>query len=191
MVLSLLVSSRFQVLFHSPPGVLFTFPSRYYSLSVTWSYLAFGDGPPFFRQDFSCPDVLRIPLALSKFRLQGFHPLCLTFPGNSTIHPDTLSWSLPQIHYRSGLGSSNFARHYSRNHCCFLFLRVLRCFSSPGSPHIPMDSVYDNAILLALSSLIRISTDLRIFAPPRSFSQLVTSFFGAMYQGILRKPFVA
>ena len=58
MVLSLLVSSRFQVLFHSPPGVLFTFPSRYYSLSVTWSYLAFWDGPHFFRQDFSCPDVL-------------------------------------------------------------------------------------------------------------------------------------
>ena len=27
--LSLLVSTRFQVLFHSPPGVLFTFPSRY------------------------------------------------------------------------------------------------------------------------------------------------------------------
>ena len=90
-----------------------------------------------------------------------------------------------------GLGFSDFARHYSRNHCCFLFLRVLRCFSSPGSPRIPMDSVYDNAILLALSSLIRISTDQRIFAPNRSFSQLVTSFFGAMYQGILRKPFVA
>ena len=29
--LSLLVSTRFQVLFHSPPGVLFTFPSRYCS----------------------------------------------------------------------------------------------------------------------------------------------------------------
>ena len=89
MVLSLLVSSRFQVLFHSPPGVLFTFPSRYYSLSVTWSYLAFGDGPPFFRQDFSCPDVLRILLAPSRFRLREFHPLRYTFPGISTIHPDT------------------------------------------------------------------------------------------------------
>ncbi len=39
-VLSLLVSIRFQVLFHSPPGVLFTFPSRYCTLSVTKSYLA-------------------------------------------------------------------------------------------------------------------------------------------------------
>ena len=33
--LPLLVNIGFQVLFHSPPGVLFTFPSRYYSLSVT------------------------------------------------------------------------------------------------------------------------------------------------------------
>ena len=33
--LSVLVSTRFQVLFHSPPGVLFTFPSQYSSLSVT------------------------------------------------------------------------------------------------------------------------------------------------------------
>ena len=34
-VLYLLVNIGFQVLFHSPPGVLFTFPSRYYALSVT------------------------------------------------------------------------------------------------------------------------------------------------------------
>ena len=33
-VLPQLVSAGFQVLFHSPPGVLFTFPSRYYALSV-------------------------------------------------------------------------------------------------------------------------------------------------------------
>ena len=34
-VLPQLVGTRFQVLFHSPPGVLFTFPSQYYALSVT------------------------------------------------------------------------------------------------------------------------------------------------------------
>ena len=79
-VLSLLVNTGFQVLFHSPPGVLFTFPSRYYSLSVTWSYLALGDGPPVFRQDFSCPDVLRIPLTFSQFRLRDCYPLRCGFP---------------------------------------------------------------------------------------------------------------
>ena len=39
-----------------------------------------------------------------------------------------------------GLGSSGFARRYSRNRCFFLFLRLLRCFSSPGSPRTAMDS---------------------------------------------------
>ena len=41
---------------------------------------------------------------------------------------------------RSGLGSFPFARRYSGNHFCFLFLRLLRCFSSPGSPPRAMDS---------------------------------------------------
>src|SRR5579884_3684861 len=34
-----LVGTRFQVLFHSAPAVLFTIPSRYYPLSVTREYL--------------------------------------------------------------------------------------------------------------------------------------------------------
>ena len=67
----------------------------------------------------------------------------------------------------------------------FLLLRVIRCFSSPGSLHITIYSLYDTITLLMVSSLIRISTDRCLFATPRSFSQLVTSFFGAMYQGIL------
>ena len=77
MALYLLVSSRFQVLFHSPPGVLFTFPSRYYSLSVTWSYLAFWDGPHFFQQDFSCPAVLWIPLRTYTISSTGVSPSSL------------------------------------------------------------------------------------------------------------------
>ena len=35
---------------------------------------------------------------------------------------------------RNGLGYSAFARHYWRNHCYFLFLWVMRCFSSPRLP---------------------------------------------------------
>ena len=38
-----------------------------------------------------------------------------------------------------GLGSFPFARRYLGNRCFFLFLRVLRCFSSPGSPPYVMD----------------------------------------------------
>ena len=39
------------------------------------------------------------------------------------------------VSHAHGLASSAFARHYSRNHNCFLFLWVLRCFTSPRSPH--------------------------------------------------------
>ena len=38
-----------------------------------------------------------------------------------------------------GLASFAFARRYSRNRCFFLFLRLLRCFSSPGSLPYVMD----------------------------------------------------
>src|ERR1700676_3341341 len=58
MGLSRFVSTRFHVLFHSPLGVLFTFPSRYYALSVPTEYLALENGPPSFRQGFSCPALL-------------------------------------------------------------------------------------------------------------------------------------
>ena len=64
----------------------------------------------------------------------------------------------PQSISTSCLGSSYFARHYFRNRVYFLFLWVIRCFSSPGSPRITMDSLYDTATLLTVSSLIRIST---------------------------------
>src|SRR5699024_8395471 len=37
----------------------------------------------------------------------------------------------------SGLGSFRFARHYSGNRVCFLFVEVLSCFSSLGVPYIP------------------------------------------------------
>ena len=73
-VLSLLVSIRFQILFHSPHGVLFTFPSRYYTLSVTRSYLALGDGPPSFTPDFTCPVLLWITLGLISVSVTGLLP---------------------------------------------------------------------------------------------------------------------
>ena len=76
-----LVNTGFQVLFHSPPGVLFTFPSQYYALSVSKEYLALGGGPPDFLQGSTCLAVLRIPLAVFWFHVRGFHPLWPVFPG--------------------------------------------------------------------------------------------------------------
>ena len=79
-VLPQLVNTGFQVLFHSPPGVLFTFPSQYYALSVTKEYLALRGGPRSFNQGFSCLDLLWIPSCRLVFHLRGFHPLWLAFP---------------------------------------------------------------------------------------------------------------
>ena len=58
-LLRLLVGTQFQVLFHSPPGVLFTFPSRYSFTIDHVIYLALEGGPPGFRQGFSCPVLLK------------------------------------------------------------------------------------------------------------------------------------
>ena len=80
MALPQLVDTGFQVLFHSPPGVLFTFPSQYSALSVTKWYLALGGGPPDFPQGFSCLVVLWILPCCLSFHIRGFHPLWPAFP---------------------------------------------------------------------------------------------------------------
>ena len=133
-VLPLLVNTGFQVLFHSPPGVLFTFPSRYYALSVTISYLGLGGGPPGFPPDFSCPAVLWYRLAVFGFRLRVFHPLWRRFP-TRFCYPTSMPLCRPATpeSMLPGLASFPFARRYLGNRCFFLFLRVLRCFSSPGA----------------------------------------------------------
>ena len=69
-----LVNTGFQVLFHSPPGVLFTFPSQYSALSVTEEYLALRGGPRFFPQGFSCLVVLWILLAATRISHTGLSP---------------------------------------------------------------------------------------------------------------------
>ena len=74
---------------------------------------------------------------MSRFRVRGSHPLRPAFPEPFRYRSLTSLSAILQPRavrrHTRGLGSSAFARHYSRNHCYFLFLRVLRCFSSPRS----------------------------------------------------------
>ena len=133
-VLPLLVNTGFQVLFHSPPGVLFTFPSRYYALSVTISYLGLGGGPPGFPPDSSCPAVLWYRLAVSAFRLRGCHPLWRRFPTRFPLDFHVhVAGPQPPESMLSGLASFPFARRYLGNRCFLSFLRVLRC----SVPRVP------------------------------------------------------
>jgi hypothetical protein len=83
-----------------------------------------------------------------------------------------------------GLGYSEFARHYYRNHGCFLFLPVLRWFTSRGLLDHPMYSDERNGCSHPLGFPIRKSPDHSLLAASRSLSQLTTSFIACLRQGI-------
>ena len=95
------------------------------------------DGPGGFAQDSSCPALLRMPLCHATLRLRGCHPLRPGFPAGPARVLCTTSRSynpggaLPRSRFglfpvRSPLLGESFVY--------FLFLRVLRCFSSPRLP---------------------------------------------------------
>ena len=81
-MLPLLVRTRFQVLFHSPPGVLFAFPSRYwFTIGRRVVFSLGGWSPP------SSDRIPRVPpYSLSSpvpLRVRESHPLRFTFPRDS------------------------------------------------------------------------------------------------------------
>lgn len=153
------------------------------------------------------PPYLGSPPEAPGFRVRGCHPVPPAFQRRSASL--TLSHSarglqppprvpLPRpgnacrLSRRPGLGSSGFARRYCRNHCCFLFLWVLRWFTSPRAPPGAYLVRRRGARAFARAgSPIRTSPDPSPLAAPRGFSQLATSFVAATGQGIRRRPLVA
>ena len=123
-------------LFTPLAGVLFTFPSRYlFTIGQLVVFRLIG----WSRQIQAGFHVSRLTWGTRQssvsFRLRGSHPLRPAFPDRSTTTPKYLLRPRnPRRVSSAGLACSPFARHYSGNHSCFLFLRVLRCFTSPGSP---------------------------------------------------------
>ena len=114
-----------------------------------------GGGPPDFPQGSSCLVVLWILLTMSSIRLRGSHPLRPAFPKPFRLDLMYRMQSVTPRCMHHGLGSSAFARRYLRNRCFFLFLRVLRCFSSPGSLPYVMDWRTDDGGLLRRVSPFR------------------------------------
>ena len=136
-MLYLLVNIGFQILFHSPPGVLFTFPSRYFSTIGHRGVFSLGGWS------------LRLPtrFLVSRCTLDTAMSIWILFTGLSPslvglprpfYYPHRITFAVrnPGSISTSGLGSSAFARRYLQNRFFFLLLRVLRCFSSPRFPLI-------------------------------------------------------
>ena len=176
----------FRFSFTPLPGVLFTFPSRYsfaIGLSVVFSLAGWcRQIHTGFLRSRATQDARRPRPHSGYGALTPFGP---PSQDGSPMRPSALMRVLqPRRRLDAGgLGPSPFAHHYLGNHCCFLLLRVLRCFSSPGSPPF-RDSP------CGLGCPIRTSADRRPSAPPRGFSQLITSFIASESQGIPRTPFV-
>ena len=146
------------------------FPHGTGPLSVSREYLALPDGPGGFAQDSSCPALLRIPLCMKILRAGGSHPLRPDFPDGharlsiatsrsynpgSALTPPV--WALPR-----SLATTGGIIVY------FLFLRVLRCFSSPRSPH---DSVMMTAGRVVPFGNPRVKGHLHLTAAYRSLSR--------------------
>ena len=185
----------FRFFFTPLTGVLFAFPSRYFCTIGRISYLALDRGRPSFQQGFSCPAVLRYRLrSLHNFaygdftlsvRLSQNLSAIVKFSRNSA--PFRMTALQPRYYYRFRL--LQFRSPLLPESFLFSSPRVLRWFSSPSFA----SSTYVFSGRMTASQPpgypIRQSTDHRMCAPPRRFSQLTTAFFASIRQGIHRKPF--
>ena len=86
LALPLLVSTGFQVLFHSPPGVLFTFPSRYCFAIGHWVVFRLGGWAPRLHTKFLVLGATLVPSRCMLYFVYGTFTLCgVSFQTSSTI----------------------------------------------------------------------------------------------------------
>ena len=115
------------------------------------------------------------PALLSSISRTGLSPSLAGLPRTVLLSLKVINAVRTPECTHSGLGSFHFARRYFGNHGCFLFLRLLRCFSSPGSLRMPMNSVYgDGGFLRRVSPFrnLRVIGYLLLAAAYRSLSRL-------------------
>ena len=168
-------------------GYFSPFPHGTGSLSVASEYLALPDGPGRFKQGFTCPALLRShwkedciftyaavtlygrPFQTVRLTLSypSFNQLNSSFPKRPV---DYCGPATPGSPFESpGLGCSDFARRYFRNHGCFLFLRVLRWFTSPSLLRYPMNSDSGSECSHSLGYPIRKSPDHNLLRLPGAY----------------------
>ena len=165
-------------------GFFSPFPHGTGSLSVFCEYLALPDGPGGFRQGFTCPALLRIPLSITLVTHTGLSPSLallssnfrflvhkMSWSYNPSIAVTTLVWANPRsLATTYGITFVFFSSAYldvSVQRVCLLFGYYV--FNIVGCP-------------------IQVSTDQFVCANPRSFSQLITPFIASESQGIPHTP---
>ena len=145
------------------------------------------DGPGGFTRDFPCPALLRVTPEGADAARKGLSPAAarLSRRFRSRPHPPKKGALQPPGRRNApGLGSSPVARRYWGNHSYFLFLRVLRCFSSPlWPPHKGGCHPFR-----VTGCPIREPADRWPHAPPRGLSQLAAPFIASGSLGIRRAP---
>jgi hypothetical protein len=129
------------------------------------------DGPPIFRQDFSCPALLVVSSVPHRsFHVRGYHPLWPAFPSCSVM---SCAITNRLLRFRSPLLSESRLMSFPRATEMFQFTR----FASH-------DYVF---IMRYLCRWVSPFGNLRIKAnlpAPRSLSQAITSFVAYHCQGI-------
>ena len=200
-----IVGTRFQDLFHSPPGVLFTFPSRYLSAIGHQGIFRLSGWSRQIHTGFLGPRATwDIHPESTPFRLRGSHPLCRAFQCPSTM--TQISDSLPACQNRlAGPTTPNMQRLTAITHARFSLIRFRSpllteslLFSLPVGtemfhfPTFPPHTLYIQVRVTGLASS-RVSPfgNPRItvwLSTTRGLSQIPTSFFGSWCQGIHRVP---
>jgi len=240
--LRLLVSVWFQILFHRPPGLLFTFPSRYWFTIDHKKCLVLRHSRRGFIRDFTSPELLtknhrteHIYFTYGAFTLFGrpfqvvlLYMYILLYRDISSDPNDSRTTPIMQrLEPLNTICGTNIATHAqydvphdefglipvrspllrelqslvldvshrlrgkhgpkTKDWRCFLFLRLLRCFTSAGTralghPRLRSDSTSDQ---VSPFGHLRIKGCL---PPPRSFSQAATSFLGFLCRGIHHTP---
>ena len=148
-----LYAHGFRYYFTPLPGYFSPFPHGTSPLSVIEEYLGLTGGPARFTPNFrgsvllgmtqkshelTCTGVSpSMPRLSSRLSLHSwFMTLCLLGRTDHVV-PQHRNDNACRLSHHYGLAWSGFARHYYRNHFCFLFLWVLRCFTSPRSLQTP------------------------------------------------------
>ena len=145
-VLCLLVNIGFQILFHSPPGVLFTFPSRYSFTIGHQVVFSLTGWSPLIHTRLHVPRATLDTASSTCFSYTGLSPSMVCFSKTFLLNSSNrLCSPNPKRITSSGLGSSYFARHYFRNRIFLSFPVGTKMFQFPTFPsHTLLYSCMDN-----------------------------------------------